>query len=149
MPDESPDDATRDGRELVRTSDLALAAFLVISRNLADVGSVGRRIVFSFARDDRIQTDINEFLSMRGSVAPARYWQAVKGLKAILYETQRNGKTSEASQTATADDRAYDLPVQPSAGIAASRPTASVANSGESVPPVAKRDAGVTRRRRT
>ena len=73
---------------LYKTSDLALAASLAVTRTLAAVErQVDGRVVFEFHDDQQLQDDVREYFNMGGAVAPLRYAQTFRTLKRLVHQT--------------------------------------------------------------
>ena len=47
------------------------------------------QVVFLFANDEKLRTDVNDYFGLRGSVQPLRFATAFRGLKNILHQTLR------------------------------------------------------------
>ena len=82
-----------------RTSDINLAAFLLVSRSLAGTERTDERVTFLFWPDPLLEGDVADFNTFRGAVAPARYAQTLRSLKAVVHGTLRKDRGAAEGST--------------------------------------------------
>ncbi len=75
------------------TWDLPLATYLVMSRNLIGIEANGNQIGFVFERDAKIESDIDDFRSHRGAVAPARYLLMMTVLEEFADKVRKSARS--------------------------------------------------------
>jgi class 3 adenylate cyclase len=69
------------------TTDLALAAYLAVSRPLARVErQADGRVAFSFIDDAQLRADVSDYSAMGGAVAPLRYSQTLRIMKRLVHQ---------------------------------------------------------------
>jgi len=71
--------------EKYTTSDLYLTAYLKVKGHKFSVEMVKSKSNFVFDCDDKLISDVNDYLSENGSCEPLAYANSIKNLKNFLY----------------------------------------------------------------